>query len=396
MAARIYELRPSDTWFFKGAMSFDAVGGNEFSSVFPPPAKTVAGALRNAIGRTAGVDWRRYSEGDGKAHSIDGIDLIDEMGDSSSLGKLRIRGPWISLGGSRLFPMPSSIVGILRPSSVGEKPASLDELVCMQPGTRAVDTDIGRVLLPRMEESRPGAKTLKGWWLKPEGMRQFLGGETPETRHAICSSELFERESRLGIARDSETHTALEGLLYQTSHLRLHEGVSVVFVADGIDERLYPQDCIVKLGGEGRTAHLRYLRGDEAAGIDIPRAEHSGSQHYLTLTLQTNADFGGKWLPSGFEPTAKVPLTWEGTLAGLSAEIVSAVLERPARVGGWDMAGHRPRAVRSLVPMGSVYFLEPVNGLQDMLREDRSLALGCETEFGRGEMAIGIAKKGRA
>ena len=47
----------SDSWFFKEARPMETVGASRLDSLFPPPAKTVIGAIRTSIGDALGVDW---------------------------------------------------------------------------------------------------------------------------------------------------------------------------------------------------------------------------------------------------------------------------------------------------------------------------------------------------
>ena len=45
MNAKAWRFDPLDTWFFREARPFGAATGGELSSVFPPPAHTVAADL---------------------------------------------------------------------------------------------------------------------------------------------------------------------------------------------------------------------------------------------------------------------------------------------------------------------------------------------------------------
>ena len=59
-----WRFDPLDTWFFREARGFETSGHNELSSLFPPPARTVAGALRTLIGEQQGADWARFPDAD--------------------------------------------------------------------------------------------------------------------------------------------------------------------------------------------------------------------------------------------------------------------------------------------------------------------------------------------
>ena len=46
----ICHCEPLDTWFFREARPHGSVGNSELGSQFPPPVRTLLGALRTAIG----------------------------------------------------------------------------------------------------------------------------------------------------------------------------------------------------------------------------------------------------------------------------------------------------------------------------------------------------------
>ena len=49
-----------DTLFFRESRPFETFGGIELASLFPPPPRTVAGAIRSAIGEALGADWPAF------------------------------------------------------------------------------------------------------------------------------------------------------------------------------------------------------------------------------------------------------------------------------------------------------------------------------------------------
>ena len=55
-------FRAIDTWMFKEARPMDGFGGSELSSTFPPPVRTLLGALRAQIGEAQKVDWSRFPQ----------------------------------------------------------------------------------------------------------------------------------------------------------------------------------------------------------------------------------------------------------------------------------------------------------------------------------------------
>ena len=189
-----------DSWFFREARPFSAATGGELSSVFPPPARTVAGAVRTLIGETQGVDWERFAlEGEY-------AELKRWIGAGDDLGDLRIAGPYPLWNQQRLYPAPLHLL------------AKDQQYVFLKPG-QPVDCDLGKVRLSeKPKDSLPGAKPLENAWLEQTDLERVLNDQFPEKVYR--SSELYDEEPRLGIARNNAQRTVADGLLYQTRHLR--------------------------------------------------------------------------------------------------------------------------------------------------------------------------------
>ena len=87
------------------------------------------------------------------------------------------------------------------------------------------------------------------------------------------------------------------------------------------------------------------------------------------------------------------PVRAGGTVVGLdSVRVVSACLDRPQRVGGWNTRARSPLPLRSILPPGSVLFCE----LRDPERFAAAVAadglarIGARREWGFGLAAIGV------
>jgi CRISPR-associated protein Cmr3 len=63
MSAQQWRFSALDTLFFKESRPIESVGGSQLSSVFPPPARTLIGAIRTAIGEANSVDWGGVCQG---------------------------------------------------------------------------------------------------------------------------------------------------------------------------------------------------------------------------------------------------------------------------------------------------------------------------------------------
>ena len=75
-----------------------------------------------------------------------------------------------------------------------------------------------------------------------------------------------------------------------------------------------------------------------------------------------------------------------------NVRVVSACLNRPQRIGGWDSLGRRPLPLRSLLPPGSVLFCEvnePRRFIEAIVMRDGLVRLGSRQRWGFGVAALG-------
>lgn len=376
-----------DTWFFKESRPLEAVGGAQLSSMFPPPARTLIGAVRTALGDAHGVHWPDYAAR--ADHPLRAL-----MGSPESLGPLSFQGPYLlrkdGRHSERLYPAPLALMHT-SPDEVAGQPMAFTRL---HPGPKAVQCDLGWVRLPqKMNPELTGAKPAEEMWLTPSGLKAVLHGELPKAADLLQTSQLFKAEERLGIARDHHTKRPIDGLLYQTRHIRPHAGIALGMTVQGLDRAALPalaRQGMARLGAEGRLA--AWSQGPVQA---LPAVQVTGQR--LMLCLLTHACFENGWVPDGFVAATNEaggrPLTvWHGQLAGKNARLVSAVTGKPVREGGWDLASHKPRTLHALVPAGSCYFFE-LDSAQDARHVATALhggQWGGETAWGRGQVAVGL------
>lgn len=360
-----WRFDPLDSWFFREARAFDTSGSHELSSLFPPPARTVAGAIRTLIGEMQEVDWERF------AQAGEYPDLKRQIGVDDDLGLLKITGPYPLWKGERLYPVPLHLL------------AKDKQYVFLKPG-EPVACDLGKVQLPeKPKDSLPGAKPLESAWLNSTDLQRVLCGQFPETVYR--SSELYDEEPRLGIARNNAQRTAADGLLYQTRHVRPRPELAIGATVRGIAPELHPGHGVIRFGGEGRASAVTV--GDAPSRLALPKVN---SQNLL-LMLLTHADFGGGWVLPGFEPDTQGDVkVWRGQIQGVDLTLHSAVLGKVTREGGWDLLNQQPRPVKSLIPAGSVYFCTVTGDPQAAVAALHGQHIGNETALGRGQLAVGL------
>ena len=383
----VCHFEPLDTWFFRESRPHGSVGSSELGSVFPPPVRTLLGSLRTLIGDAwharHGTDWRQLEQ-------LDALKAI--IGHADDLGSLSVTGPFLSLHGQRLYPAPSNLMS--------KEENQIKHYFLLDLGS-PVTCDLGTVYLPSISAQVPalsslvGSKPVERCWLTQSGLQKILEGHAPDAQDVIGHEQLFKEEARLGIGRDNARKAVQEGLLYQTRHLRLHEGVSIELHLHGLpDATLLPQQGVIRLGGEGRQAALSVTAQNSTA---LPSVSVNAKASTLVLYSLTPTPCGQgedkrylpAGIPAGFKP-AKHPSSgadvWEGVLGETPLRVLSVACTRPLREGGWDMANHQARPVQSLLTPGSVLYVQP-------LSDDQPLTASALAQLadatGRGLYAMG-------
>lgn len=370
MNTETWEFNALDTLFFRESRPMESVGGSELQSNFPPPARTLIGAVRTSIGEALGTDWKKYA-------SDPQHPLRRCIGSPESLGPLTFSGPWLAQGDRRLYAMPLAVLFAVD-----------GQQTRLQPGTAPQHCDLGHVCLPeKAAPSLTGAAPLEKAFVTQEGLLAFLEGRAVENKYIVHARKLFSHEERLGIARDNASRVTSDGLLYQTRHIRPHADadLAIGIGVGGLDVQGIPRQGIVHLGAEGRLAN--WQRKPAPAGLQPKRPAQANG---LVLLLQTHALFAAGWLPDGFSPIKRKGQTlWQGQINDITLRIVCAVTGKPVREGGWDLVNHCPRALQSLVQAGSCYFCEVDGDLAQTCQALNSIKIGQEQEYGRGELVAG-------
>ena len=368
-------LTAYDTWFFRESRPHDAVGASELSSLFPPPIRTLAGALRTLIGDQLEIDWQTL-----QSATQPDFDFVTELGDAQSLGDLQLNGPWINIDGQRLYPAPFFLM------------QKGNELKRLAPGS-PVRCDLGTVRLPALPKGSEGFKNLEQHWITAESMRQCLNDSVPADR-IYSSDDLFSHEARLGIARDNATRSVEDGKLYQTQHLRLRENVSVGLLVKKLStlaQSILAKKTVLRLGGEGRMAALEATQQAQA----FPYAKQNPNAKVASFLLHflSPADFEGEMFPKGFEKITVEGLTvWQGVINDIGVRIESAVLGKVHREGGWDMQKHQPSPVKSYIPAGSAWFcraIDPELTWETLHEQLHGHCMGVDSAYGRGQVLLG-------
>lgn len=352
----IWRFILTDSGFFKEARHHGATSGF-LTSLFPLPLTTFAGAIRTVIGNLADVDWEDFKRKTPLKQETRA--LIEQIGGPSDYGPLRFQGPWFCRNNERIYPLPASL-------SVSKH--DKNNLQRIFP-SELIHSDLGYVYFPGKAFARADPAT---GYITESGLLQLLQGDLPGPEKWVKTDEIVKPEPRLGIALDHGRRGVIERQLYQTQHLRFNPVISLEVDVSGLEKVDYLQAGILPLGGEGRMASYSISLDKR----DVPRlseeAVNSLSENRFILILLSSVEIDpnneAPGLPPGFK---KISLPngvscWEGWLHGANVRIWSALIGKPLRMGGWDLAKHQPRSVRSLTPAGATYFCESEQTLAEI------------------------------
>jgi CRISPR-associated protein Cmr3 len=397
------QFTPMDTWFFRESRPHDAVGASELSSLFPPPVKTLLGAVRTFLGDSMGFNWNVLKDKN-KINSAEVLHFKSLLGDAENLKPLSVNGAWVCKDGQRLYPVPCYLMHKLIDNEY--------DFIRLEIGD-VVECDLGKVRLPQLPKlpanKTPGYKGLEQTWITHEGWQKLLAGgidlpvNTKNKKEIFTAKDLFDKEPRLGIARNNQTRTVIEGKLYQTQHLRLKEDVYIEIDLKGLHETLrtklpMQKNELLRLGGEGRMAGLTAKNQYEA----LPKLKLDDNRlKKFILNFITPAYFGeenhqGRMFPENFTPKKNEKeqiISWEGKINDITFIVEAAVIGKVHREGGWNMQDHKPRAVKSYIPAGSAWFCrlddESLTG-KEVIEKLNGQCIGEETDWGRGQILIGV------
>jgi len=330
-------ITPADVLFLRGNRLFGGAGEHGAAEM-PPWPSVFAGAVASRIL----ADHDRIAAVAASPSDAERI-LAEVAGPDYACA-------FLALGrrGRVFLPLPADLVAEM------PEGAAAPELRRLRP-RRVPDGLTSSAPLPMVPalESAERRKPLAGYWLDLDGWQQHLQGELPDPDHLVASRELWQLDPRLGIARDPNTRTAAEGRIYTSEAVALAK--DTCFVA-GFSGRNIPANGLVRLGGDGRGAHI------EPAGGHAPEpapGRPEGGWPGFRMILTSPGVFPGGWLPPGCQEDADGIVF---TCGALRARLRAAAAGRHGVISGWDLARHRPKPARKVVPTGTVYWFSVEDG----------------------------------
>lgn len=351
------EITPMDTLFFRDGKPFNLGEETWADGIFPPAPSVYYGALRSVFFAENMNEFVKEK-----------LNTIDDRSRDLEITKM-----FLKIEAGCFVPVPRDC-GIKKENS---------------------SENDSEVILSDMEETPDGNSCPTPFLLHfPERyeypddhlmsldvLEEYLNGTGRKGAFDVISTrEYIKSEPKIGIARKNSTHSAEEGRLYRVGMRRL-DGINIFIEFDGFN---ISSQGFMKIGGEGKSAHYHNVTQEYL----LPAPESIDNR--FKIYLATPAIFSKGWLPNWLDED-----TLEGKIdgTGCSVRLLTVAIGKPLRMGGFDMAKNKPKPMRSMVPAGSVYYFEILEGKDT----EKILDLhGKSISDERSEEGFGICYIGRA
>jgi len=377
------EIIPRDVMYFRDARpigaSADGSGGN-----WPLPS-TMHSAMMSALHTRF---KQQISQWESKhIHLSEHEKNNNKIAKSSfQFGGLKTWGPFPKTAANNMIYLPTP-ADLLPSNNTNYQVAGV-----MQP----VDISLGKSNLPKpvkypvTSTTKPSKKEL-GQWLSIEQFQKYLDDDIAGLI-TTPTKDLYQTETRPGIAINAETNTTEDGKFYSAEYLRLKKNISMVAFTH-CEAKKYQNNNSKDLfqefftdsnrsafifGGQRGVAWLESVRTKKTTPLSIPPSKTTAI--HIKWVLISPAYFTNGWIPGFIEQdSGKVMLKekierstmtrkqWREklqTTPPIGAKLVAARIPKAIPTSGWKIdkdgngAGGAAKASKLLVPAGSVYYFE--------------------------------------
>lgn len=318
-------IEPLDTFFFRDGKPFTMGAERWTDTVFPPSPSVFYGALRTC--------WLSNQVGGFSSKNI----ALSE--------NLQINGIFIQINDNLYLPVPKDFVEKKKNKGEHLLTDKLETVISSKSSLLSVLSVEHKNLI--MEDITQNAL------FDVNVLKQYLKKQNVDYYYYSKSSEYLVKESKIGIARGSDTHTTDEGMLYRVdlNRFKNDENNQIAFVVDceGLDS--FPKNGKVKLGGEGKLASFELIT---QKNIPAPIFENCNE---FKIYLATPTIFQNGWLPNWINKT-----TLLSERSDFEIKLISASIGKYTSIGGFDLVKGEPKPMYKAVPAGSVYHFQLIKG----------------------------------
>jgi CRISPR-associated protein Cmr3 len=347
MPVKILDLHAPSSLLFRDGKPFSAASGTETNarSLPVPLPSTLAGFIRTQIGTASGWTWNQHDLE--KTHTIPVAGLLTR--DSKIV-------------------LPAPRDAVIYKDEAGNK-----QIMCLKPLKlpKNTGTDLPNEIQPLEVTQDVKPETGYAFWTQ-ETMTTWLKGETPNAAN-LEKIEGLPLETRVHVAINKDSKTSEEGQLFSVAYRSFESKSESGHHTWSIRTRVTTPEntqisSIGHLGGERRVVTLREHENSNWWHCPAELKEAILKSTHLKLVLATPALFKHGWKPAWLESTDSANMP-KG-LFGAGLELVSAAVGRREPVSGWNIRENSPKAVRYMVPAGSVYFFKIPDGKQEKILEN--------------------------
>jgi CRISPR-associated protein Cmr3 len=357
----IINIKPVDVLFFRDSKPFSR-GNEHFAlSLFPPFPQTLYGAIRTKALEYLGCDYEEFKKGnlifknEDKVKEIGLEKIKNELGNVSSIGTFILKGPLLFHNNESVYiKLPADV------KKVGNRYQKLHPFEW-----KNVEFDFGINNYPHFKTENP-AKDVEGYISLRKFIDFYIFNRTTLSKNdIICPGDIYKYERRVGIGVNPETNTTKEGLLYTMLTVRLKDGWSLFAKIENLSA--LPNSGFIKFGGANRVCEYSAI-SDNADPFRFYYGEINNLKNIISQTktfkliFLTPALFNKGWLSEKFN-------NFELRINNLKIKLITAAINKPNIVSGWDLANNKPKPIRKIVPAGSVYYMQLLEGSVDELFE---------------------------
>ena len=281
-----YSFKPADTLFFRGAEPMNIGENHTATANFPPPARTLEGALRTAILKQNKIPVDQYYD-----NNIDG-GLLNIIGPADKQAGFSVIGPLFELNKTIYVPAPYSWYF---DKNDGEK-EKVKTYKCRLIKTSLVKTSLKNIFWAKGEKGE--LETMGRKWIS---LSDLYSQNNIVSRKEI--NDFYHVENRTGIALDSNRSVRIHHL-YSFSHARLNKNIKLIF---GLDKYLPISDNgVLNLGAEQRFGlyskmpDINFNMGSSGLFMSISQTAGTGQANESVVATGKIQYQGGWDMKKGF------------------------------------------------------------------------------------------------
>lgn len=358
----IINIKPVDVLFFRDSKPFGRGSEHFANSIFPPYPQTLYGALRTKVLEELECDFESFKNGELKIKkdvSQEQIEKIkEEVGAVEKPGTFTLKGPLLLFANDTIYlKIPYDIKIYNENSVVILKPFEWKDFFI---------TDLDINLFSHIPTDKP-LEDLEGFISLRDFVDCYLLGKRELQKKDIKeNNSIFSYEIRTGIQINNRGTTE-EGKLYTIQYIRLEDNWSFYGEVDNLS--FLPEKGFIKFGGGRRVCYYEKMDNNpfsfcynEQIVQNIKNRINQTKQ--FKLIFLTPTIFKNGWLSEKIKLENSQYIL---SVDNVKAKLLTAAIGKPEYISGWDIANKRPKPLKKLVPSGSVYYFELLEGTVDEL-----------------------------